>query len=425
MTTPVVVAGGGIGGLATALTLHEIGVPVRVFESSREIKPLGVGINLQPNAVRELGDLGLAERLPSIGVEAEEWALVGRNGNDVWAEPRGRHAGYRWPQFAVHRGELQMLLLDAVRTRCGADAVVEGHRLLGYTQTADSIVATFEDRASGSTVGVEGSLLIGADGLNSATRRQRFPDEGDPIWGGAVLWRGTALGEPIRTGSSFTLVGNLEQRFVHYPIGPVDPATGLQRQNWIAELSFDPEQGWDSASWNQTVDPGVFLPAFADWDFDWLDIPALVGRAEQVWEYPMVDRDPAPTWLDGRMALLGDAAHVMYPVGSNGASQAIVDARVLGATMLDHGVTPEALIAYEARLHEDVSALVLRNRGSGPVAILGTVEDRCGGVFDHIDDVIPRTEIESFMARYKAAAGFAVEALNAAARTIPEGAIVR
>ncbi len=249
----------------------------------------------------------------------------------------------------------------------------------------------------------------------SPTKVHRSGEE--PCCGEARRW-----GRPIRTGASFTLVGNLEQRFVHYPIGPVDPATGLQRQNFIAELTFDPAQGWDAASWNQTVDPEVFLPAFADWDFDWLDIPALVGRAEQVWEYPMVDRDPAPTWLDGRMALLGDAAHVMYPVGSNGASQAIVDARVLGASMLEHGLTPDALTAYEARPHADISALVLRNRGAGPVAILGTVDERCGGVFDEIDDVIPREEIESFMARYKAAAGFAVETLNAAPRTLPEGA---
>ncbi|MEM9522126.1 MAG: flavin-dependent oxidoreductase [Actinomycetota bacterium] len=420
----IIVAGGGIGGLAVALTCHQIGVPVRVFESSRRLQPLGVGINLQPNAVRELTDLGLADHLPSIGVEADEWALVGRNGNDVWAEPRGRRAGYRWPQFSVHRGELQMLLLDAVRDRCGPDAVVEGHRLLGYTQRASTITATFEDRANETTVDIEGSILIGADGLHSAARRQRFPDEGDPVWGGAVLWRGTALGAPIRTGASFTLVGNLDQRFIHYPIGPVDPVTGLQRQNWIAEVTFDPAAGWNTASWNRPVDPGVFLPAFADWNFDWLDIPALVERAAQVWEYPMVDRDPAPTWLDGRMALLGDAAHVMYPVGSNGASQAIVDARVLGAAMITHGVTPDALAAYEAALHADISALILRNRDAGPIAILGEVERRCGGVFERIEDVLPRTEIESFMARYKTAAGFAMEALNTAPPTIGPEAII-
>jgi len=424
MADPIIVAGGGIAGLAMALTCHQIGVPVRVFESSRTIQPLGVGINLQPNAVRELTDLGIADRLPEIGVEAKEWALVGRNGNDIWAEPRGRRAGYRWPQFSVHRGELQMLLLDVVRERCGPDAVVEGHRLLGYEQDASSITASFEERASGRTVRVDGALLIGADGLHSSARRQRFPDEGEPVWGGAVLWRGTALGPPIRSGASFTLVGNLEQRFVHYPIGPTDPGTGLQRQNWIAELTFDPEQGWNDASWNQVVDPSAFLPAFAEWDFDWLDIPAFVGRAEQVWEYPMVDRDPAPTWLDGRMALIGDAAHVMYPVGSNGASQAIVDTRVLGAALVEHGVSPDALLAYEHALHEDISALVLRNRGAGPMAILGEVDERCGGVFDDIDDVIPRAEVEAFMARYKAAAGFAKDALNLAPPTIAPGAMV-
>ena len=212
-----------------------------------------------------------------------------------------------------------------------------------------------------------------------------------------MLWRGTALGRPIRTGASFTLVGNLEQRFVYYPIGPIDPSTGLQRQNFIAELTFDPAQGWDAASWNQSVDLQVFLPTFADWDFDWLDIPVLVGRAEQVWEYPMVDRDPASTWVDGRVALLG-------------------------ASLLEHGLTPDALAACEYRLHEDISALVLRNRESGPVAILGTVDERCGGVFDDIDDVVRRAEIEPFMARCKAAAGFAVETLRAAPRTLPEGA---
>lgn len=421
----VLIAGGGIAGLTMALTCHEIGVPFRVFESSRQVLPLGVGINLQPNAVRELTDLGLADRLPEVGIEAEEWALVGRGGNDVWSEPRGRLAGYRWPQYSVHRGEFQIMLLDEVRRRCGHDAVVEAHRLLHYENTASGITATFEDRASGTTVAVEGSLLIGADGLNSATRRQLFPDEGPPVWGGAMLWRGTALGPPIRSGAAFTLVGNLDQRFVHYPIGPVDPETGLQKQNWLTELTVDRDQGWDSAAgWNREVDVSVFLSHFEDWVWDWFDVPAFVQRAEKVWEYPMVDRDPAPTWLDGRMALVGDAAHVMYPVGSNGASQAIVDVRVLGAKLVEHGVTPDALAAYADALHGEISALVLRNRSHGPIAVLGLVDERCGGWFDDIEDVMPRAEIESFMARYKEAAGFAKDALNAAPRTIAAGARV-
>ncbi len=424
----VLIAGGGIAGLTLALTCHQIGVPVTVFESVREIKPLGVGINLQPNAVRELIDLGLGDALPSIGIEATEWALVGKNGNDVWAEPRGVEAGYRWPQYSVHRGELQMLLYRTVLQRLGSDAVQTGMRVLRYENRSVSgmqrVQIECEHRATGVSQVATGAVLVAGDGLHSAVRSQMHPDEGDPKWGGQVLWRGTAEGPPIRSGAAFTLVGNMEQRFVHYPIRAADPDTGLQMQNWIAELSFDPAEGWRSSDWNRRAELSDFLPAFEDWNFAWLDIPALIRRAPEVFEYPMVDRDPVDQWVDGNVALMGDAAHVMYPVGSNGASQAIVDARVIGARFLDHGVTSDALSAYESQLLGDMSALVLRNRGAGPVGILGVVEERCGGVFDDIHDVIPRPEIEEFMARYKAAAGFAVDALNAAPAIIPAGARV-
>ncbi len=413
----VLIAGGGIAGLTMALTCHQIGVPAVVLESVRSLAPLGVGINLQPNAVRELYDLGFEGDLDGIGIEAREWALVGRSGNDVWAEPRGRDAGYRWPQYSVHRGELQMLLYRAVLERMGADAVKTAHRVIGYRQFEDRIVATVDTR-DGGTVEIDGDLLIAADGLHSAVRQQMHPDQPPPHWGGQVLWRGATPGPAIRTGASFTLVGSLEQRFVHYPISAVDAATGLQLQNWIAELTFDTSQGTPSSDWNTEVDVDKFLAEFADWNFDWLDIPALVQGAPAVWEFPMVDRDPADRWVDGRACLIGDAAHVMYPVGSNGASQAIVDARVMGAKLLDFGVEPAALEAFEADLIEDLSALVLRNRGHGPVGILGLVDERCGGVFDDIDDVIPRAEVEAYMANYKAAAGFAIEALNAAPPTI-------
>ncbi len=414
---PVLIAGGGIAGLTMALTCHQIGVPVRVLESVGDLRPLGVGINLQPNAVRELYDLGLADELARIGVETREWALVGRNGNDIWAEPRGLLAGYHWPQFSVHRGQLQMLLYRAVVERLGPDAVTTGCRVLRYRQHGDRVTVEVDRRGAG-TESISGRLLIAGDGLHSTIRQQMHPGQGEPHWGGAVLWRGTALGEPIRTGASFLLVGSLEQRFVHYPIAETDPATGLQLQNWIAELSQDPSGGWSESSWNNEVDIATFLPAFEDWDFEWLDIPAMVRRADKVWEFPMVDRDPVDRWVDGRVALAGDAAHVMFPVGSNGASQAIVDARVLGAKLLEHGVGPEALSAYEDELLEAMSALVLRNRGAGPISILGVVDERCGGVFDDIDEVIPRGEVEAFMSEYKAAAGFAVDTLNQASPTI-------
>jgi 2-polyprenyl-6-methoxyphenol hydroxylase-like FAD-dependent oxidoreductase len=414
----VLVAGGGIAGLSLALTCHQIGVPVQVFEAVPDLQPLGVGINLQPNAVRELYDLGFEGRLDEVGLRTTEWALVGRNGNDVWSEPRGLLAGYDWPQYSVHRGQLQMLLYETVLERLGPEAVHTGHRVTGYRKDDGRVLATIE-RTDGSTVEVAGDVLVACDGLHSALRAQMYPDEGDPIWGGAVMWRGTAPGVPIRSGAAFVLVGSMNHRFVCYPISQPDLDTGTATINWIAELTFDPaSQQFEQSDWNRPVPIDKFIGDFEDWNWDWLDVPALIRASGEVLEYPMVDRDPLPSWVDGRLALAGDAAHVMYPVGSNGASQAIVDVRVLGARFLELGVGPDALRAYDDALRTGVNELILRNRGAGPIAILGVVDERCGGVFDDIEDVIPRAEIDEFMARYKAAAGFAIETLNNAPPTI-------
>lgn len=424
-TRPVLIAGGGIGGIALALTLHQIGVPCIVFEAVPELQPLGVGINLQPNAVRELYDLGFDDKLlDTIGIQAREWALVGRNGNDIYAEPRGLLAGYRWPQYSVHRGQLQMLLYRAALERLGGDAIRLGHKVSGYRNDAAGVTA-FVDTLDGRRLEVEGRLLVAADGLHSAVRAQMHPAQPPIQWGGAILWRGTAQGAPIRSGASFVGVGSLRHRVVLYPISPPDPATGLATINWIAEITVDNAKGWTQGDWNRRVAVDDFIHHFEGWNYDWLDVPAMLRGASEVFEYPMIDRDPVSSWVDGGVALLGDAAHVMYPVGSNGASQAIVDARVLGAAMLAHGVTPAALQAYDDKLCADISALVLRNRGAGPFGILGLVDERCGGVFDDIDQVIPAAEREAFMARYKAAAGFAIETLNAAPPTIAPGARVR
>jgi len=425
---PVLIAGGGIGGMALALTLHQIGVPCVVYEAVADLQPLGVGINLQPNAVRELYDLGFDDTvLDTIGIQAREWALVGRNGNDVYAEPRGLLAGYRWPQYSVHRGQLQMLLYRAVRERLGPDAVRLGQRVTGFRQHADGVTALVEGR-DGRRSAAEGALLVAADGLHSAVRAQMYPQQPPIQWGGAIMWRGTTPGVPIRTGASFVGVGSLRHRVVLYPISPADPVTGLATINWIAEITVDNAQGWTAGDWNRRVDLSEFIGHFEGWNYGWLDVPAMLRGAREVFEYPMIDRDPVPSWVNGdggRVALLGDAAHVMYPVGSNGASQAIVDARVLGAALVAQGVGPAALRAYDDQLCAAVSALVLRNRGSGPFGILGLVDERCGGVFDDIDQVIPATEREAYMARYKAAAGFAIETLNAAPPTIAPGARVR
>ncbi len=420
----VLIAGGGIGGLALALTLHQIGVPCRVFETVEDPRPLGVGINLQPNAVRELIDLGISRAdLDAIGLPIREWTLLGLRGQEAYAEPRGEEAGYNWPQYAVHRGQLQMMLLDKVIERLGADRLVLGARVTGYAQDDSGVTARIT-RADGTEDTARGRLLIGADGLHSAVRAHMYPDQPPIQWGGAVMWRGTTKIAPMRTGASFIGLGTSRHRMVLYPISHPD-ADGLVTMNWIAEVTFDNTGGWRSGDWNRKVEHSEFVHHFDGWTFDWLDVPALLNATSDVWEYPMIDRDPVPTWADGRVALMGDAAHVMYPTGSNGASQAIIDARVIGAQLLAHGVTPTALSAFDAALCEPVSALVLRNRGAGPFALLNLIDDRCGGQFDHIDDVVSPQEKDDLMAVYKKAAGFAIQTLNAAPPTIPAGATAK
>jgi 2-polyprenyl-6-methoxyphenol hydroxylase-like FAD-dependent oxidoreductase len=418
----VLIAGGGIGGLATALTLHQIGVPCTVFESAREMKPLGVGINMQPNAVRELYDLGFTPAdLDRVGVPAKEWALVGLNGNDIYSEPRGIDAGYHWPQYSVHRGLFHMMLYDKVVERLGRDAVRLGCRVTGYRK-GDGVSATVE-HADG-TSQEQGALLIGADGIHSAVRAQMHPAQPPIHWGGAVMWRGTARARPIRSGASFVGLGTHRQRVVFYPISHPDP-DGLATINWIAEVTMDNSEGWKQSGWFREVPTADFAHHFDGWVWDWLDVPAMIRASNVAFENPMIDRDPVPTWQDGPVALLGDAAHAMYPTGSNGGSQAIVDARVLGAAMVTHGATPAALAAYDAGLCGPVSQLILRNRGAGPFGLLNLVDERCGGTFDNIDDVISAQERKDFMAGYKAAAGFAIGKLNEAGRTIREGARVK
>lgn len=410
----VLIAGAGIAGLSLGLTLHQIGVPFRIFEATREIRPLGVGINLQPNAVRELFDLGLEQDLDAIGVRTRQYGFYSKHGLRIWEEPRGTWAGYNWPQYSVHRGRLQMLLHDALVARAGADCIVTGARAAGFQTHRDHAVLML-----GSGDRITGDLVIAADGIHSALRAQMYPDEGAPIWNGRVLWRATTEADAFFGGGAMVMIGHDDLRIVAYPISDPDPETGRVTMNWIAEKRFDPAIGWKREDWNRPADIEDFLPDFADWTFDWIDVPTLITGAAQVFEYPMVDRDPLPGWTDGRVTLMGDAAHPTYPVGSNGASQAIIDARVIGAALVKHGVGPGALTAYEAEVRPVTTGVGLANRGSGPDAILQRVEDLCGGQFDDITDVIPMADLAAHSERYKALAGFSVETLNARPPILP------
>ncbi|GGO21870.1 flavin-dependent oxidoreductase [Microbispora rosea subsp. aerata] len=378
----IVIAGAGIGGLTTALSLHAAGFEdVTVHEAAPEIRPLGVGINLLPHAVRELTELGLADRLARIGVATAELAYFNRYGTLIWSEPRGLAAGYAWPQYSVHRGRLQMMLLDAVIERLGPDAVRTGSRITGPGD---------ED------------LLIGADGIHSAVRAHFYPDEGPPPWNGLVLWRGITYGEPFLTGRSMIMAGDGTQKFVAYPI-EIGERTLI---NWIAERPLDGEAP-DRGNWNRPADLAEIGRHFADWRFDWLDVPGIIAGAEAAYEYPMVDRDPLPRWTFDRVTLLGDAAHAMYPIGSNGASQAIIDARVL-AYFLARG----DLAAYEETRRPATTALQLSNRQMGPEIVMKLAHERAPDGFDDIEQVIPHAELAEIAASYKRTAGFDPVSLN-------------
>lgn len=399
----ILIAGAGIAGLTLGLTLHQIGQPFRIHEQVAALRPLGVGINLQPNAVRELIDLGLGPDLDRIGVRTRRYGFYSTSGRPIWEEPRGLDAGYAWPQYSIHRGRLQMLLHDRLIERAGPGCIVTGQRATGY----DGATLHLENGQD------SGRLIVAADGLHSAIRRQMYPAEGVPVWKGAILWRGTTRARAFFGGAAMALAGHDTQRFVCYPISGPDPETGLSLMNWIAEKRIDPGAGYRREDWSRPAERADFAPDFADWRFDWLDIPALIADAEQVFEYPMVDRDPVDRWTDGPVTLMGDAAHPTYPVGSNGASQAIVDARVIGAQILRHGPTPAALRAYEDRVRPRMNRVVLANRGTGPDAVMQMVHDRCGGVFDRIEDVIDPGFLADHAATYKRLAGFGIAELNA------------
>lgn len=410
MKHPVIIAGVGPGGLTTALALHAQGIPVQLYEAVATLKPLGVGINLLPHAVRVLDVLGLSPKLDAIAIQTAELCYFNKFGQRIWAEPRGRAAGYAYPQYSIHRGLLQMLLYETVLERLGAAALQTGYTLTDWQETADGIRVYFQTR-TGEMQTVLGSCLIAADGIHSAARQKLYPNEGAPLFAGRILWRATSVAEPFLTGRTMIMAGHQNQKFVCYPIAATTEQPGKALINWVAEL-YVPNWRPPKQDWNRQVGKERFIGPFQSWHFDWLDVPALIDKAETIYEYPLVDRDPLPRWSHGRMTLLGDAAHPMYPIGSNGASQAILDAEAIAHALTATDDVVQALAQYEAERLPPTARIILANRQNGPEQVMQLAEERAPNGFTQIEEVISRQELEEIAARYKQTAGFSVTQVN-------------
>ena len=394
----ILVVGGGIAGLAFALALRQRGLACRVYEAAPEVKELGVGITLLPHGMRELIALGLEERLRAVAIENRESAFYNRHGQFIYKEPRGKHAGYPYPELGIHRGKLQRILYEAA-----ADMVSLDQKCVGIEQDSSRVRVTFEKTA------VEADIVVACDGINSTVRRQFYPDE-KLAFTGINTWRGVTVRKPILDGRTYFRIGSIETgKIVIYPIADDVDGRGNQLVNWMAEIR---QSGVSMNDWNKAGDLRDFHKLYADWRFDWLDVAELIGTAQTVLEYPMVDKDPVTRWTFGRVTLMGDAAHPMYPRGSNGAAQALIDARTL-ADLLKKLPPLEALQAYEQARLEPTSKVVRTNREFPPDFINIKVDQLTGGKpFRHIDDVISQDELRRISEEYKKIAGFSLGSLK-------------
>ncbi|MFE3442509.1 flavin-dependent oxidoreductase [Nocardia sp. NPDC059180] len=401
----VLVAGAGIAGLTTALSLHAVGIDVQVIDGVRALRPLGVGINLLPHAVAELTELGVGAALADSAIPTAAAVHFDRFGNRIWSEPRGLAAGHRWPQYSIHRGELHTILLRAVRERLGADAVREGLRFEAAIEGAEHLLCRAYDRATDTTVELVADALIGADGLHSAVRAQLHPGEQAPRWNGIRMWRGIAEAEPFLDGQTMILAGsNKAARLVAYPISRAAQQRGRAVINWVAEVRVDDEAAQDP-DWNRTGRLADVLPHYAGWQIAGLDVAELISASGEILEYPMVDRDPLPHWGTGRITLVGDAAHPMYPIGSNGGSQAILGARVLATELATAPDPVTGLARYESARREQANAIVLANREMPMDRILHMVAERAPTGFTRIEDVLTADELAAIGTGYRRTSG--------------------
>jgi len=411
----IAVAGGGIGGMSLALSLLDAGIAdVEVFESASAVKELGVGINVLPHATRELAELGLLDDLYATAIPTAELAYYSAHGQRIWSEPRGLAAGYHWPQFSIHRGELLGLLHRALEQRLGAARIHTGHHLSAFGENGGRVWAEFVDHRTGAVRGrVDADLLVGCDGVHSVVRRTLYPDEGAPKWNGITMWRGVTTGAPFLGGRTMLMAGHFARRMVVYPISHRLEEQGQALINWVAEYKTADDQPMPVQDWEHRAQVEEAVAPFASYVFDFLDSPALIRGAEAIYRYPMVDRDPISTWNFGHITLLGDAAHPMYPVGSNGASQAIIDARVLARELKLQSSIGDAVAAYDAQRRPATAAVVLANRGVGPEQCMEIVHERAPDGFTDLSTVISQVDLDAISRKYKQTAGFDPAILNA------------
>lgn len=395
----IAIAGAGIGGLTAALCLHEKGFEIRIFEAVDTLQPLGVGINIMPHASGVLHGLGLGDALDDIGIRTRAIEYRTRFGHLIQSDPRCVEAGFEYPQYSIHRGELQFLLIDEVYARIGRDAIVTGKSVEGFTQDERGARAVF---AEGDAFGCD--LLIGADGFRSKIRQQLHPDEGPAHYEGTMMWRGANLQSPFNDGRTMFIAGDHDVKFVCYPISSRAARDGKALINWVAEVRHDQPRAAEDADWTREG-ARDFIAEYLDFQMADIDIPDLLKNTQKITQYPMIDRDPLPWWTKGRVTLLGDAAHPMYPMGANGASQAIIDGQVL-ADSLSKQPGPEGLAAYEAVRRPVTANVVLNNRKSGPEQVLDIAAARIKGPQDRIEDLISPAELEEVAARYRQVAGF-------------------
>jgi 2-polyprenyl-6-methoxyphenol hydroxylase-like FAD-dependent oxidoreductase len=402
----VTIVGGGIAGLALALNLHARAIPCRVYEAARELREIGVGITVLPHAMHELAALGLQESLIPQGIENRRSRYFNRFGQMIYEEPRGRFAGYPYPELGVHRGRLHGALYRAVQARLGADAVITDRQCVGLDQDGGGTNLRFRS-ASGEIHLVRAETVVACDGVNSAVRAHFYPEE-PLVFAGINSWRGVTCWPPILDGRTYLRIGSIRTgKMTIYPIADGIDADGRQLINWVAQL---PASAHDRNDWNRAARPDAFIGAFRDWVFDWLDAPAMIEAADAILEYPMVDRDPIPRWTFGRVTLAGDAAHPMYPRGSNGSAQALIDVRVLADLLAGEAGRPEALAAYEATRRPQTRAVVLANRSAPPDLINTRVEELTGDKpFADLDDFITQPELRRLSEQYERTAQFTIE----------------